>query len=345
MKRQNERVTRSAGHRRHREPPLRLRPLTERVLASLPGPRELWIAAWALVPPLNAGANLLLETGERSAIWEQSRVVVVLNYVALSFAIIVTLIGSERVARRVEALDTATSKVLTGNPSESFREMNSLLGPILATATTSLAFGLSALIQDAWTPALLRGATWFVLGIAIWSFLWTYASLQIGLTRLGRAHLRHEAALADPNLGLRPLGAVAFTGLCLLLASVVPVLVTGLPDVVGLVVGLLVLAGGLGAFFFSLFGLHRQMVEVKDNELTLAREMYAEAYEPVRVARTLEALEAQHTLLSAADALEKRARAIHTWPFAEGTWAWLIGIATSVVTITCVRLVLRPLGF
>jgi hypothetical protein len=45
------------------------------------------------------------------------------------------------------------------------------------------------------------------------------------------------------------------------------------------------------------------MVEVKDDEL--ARQLYAEAYEPVREARTLEALDRQHTLLSAADAFEK----------------------------------------
>jgi hypothetical protein len=121
--------------------------------------------------------------------------------------------------------------------------------------------------------------------------------------------------------------------------------VTGLPDVVGLAVGLLVLAGGLASFVLSLYGLHRQMVEVKDDELELARQLYAEAYEPVREARTLEALDRQHTLLSAADALEKRARAIHDWPVSEGTCAWVIGIATSVVAIACARLVLRPLGF
>jgi hypothetical protein len=89
----------------------------------------------------------------------------------------------------------------------------------------------------------------------------------------------------------------------------------------------------------------RQMVEVKEGELELARQLYAEAYEPVRTATTLETLGRQHTLLGAADALEKRARAIHDWPVAEGTWAWLIGIATSVVAIACARLILRPFGF
>lgn len=322
-----------------------LRPLTERVLEWLPGPRLPWIAAWALVPWLNAGANLLLDTGERSAVWEQSRVVVILSYCAVSFAIVVTLVGAERLARRVEALGTETSNVLTIDPRKDFREMNALAGPLVAASGTAVAFGMSALVRDGWTAALLRGATWVLLGIAFWTFLWTYASLQLGLRRLGRAQLRREAARADPGLGLRPLGSTAFMGLWLLLLWLIPVLVTGLPDIVGLVIGMLVLGAGFATFFVSLYGLHRRMVEVKDDELALARELYAEAYGPVRDERTLEALERQHSLLGAADALEKRARAIHDWPISEGTWGWLIGVATSVVAIACARLILRPLGF
>jgi hypothetical protein len=217
------------------------------------------VAAWAVIPWLNAGANLLFDTGERSAVWDQSTTVVILNYAALSFAVVVTLVGAERLARR--------------------------------------------------------------------------------------ASLRDDTSILDPSLALRPFGAAAFTGLWLLLVWMVPLVVTGLPDVTGLVIGLLVLAGGLAAFVFSLWGLHRQIVEVKENQLALARDLYAEAYEPVRQERTLEALDRRHSLLGAADALEKRARAIHDWPVAEGTWAWVIGIATSVVAIACSRLILRPLGF
>jgi hypothetical protein len=111
-------------------------------------------------------------------------------------------------------------------------------------------------------------------------------------------------------------------GLWMLLVWLVPVVITALRDVVAVVTGSLVLVGARGAFFLSLWRLHRQMVEVKEEELTLARELYAEAYEPVRVARTLEALEQQHSLLGAADALEKQAKSIHEWPIDERTWAW-----------------------
>ena len=167
----------------------RLQPVSERILARLPGPRVLWLVVWALVPWLNAGANLLLETGQRSAVWEQSRALVILNYAALSFAIVMTVWGSERIARRLETLRTTTGNVLEGNAREPFRELNSVAGPLVAAAATATAFAVSALVGDGWTPAILRGATWFILGIALWTFLWTYGSLQLGLNRLGRERL------------------------------------------------------------------------------------------------------------------------------------------------------------
>jgi hypothetical protein len=321
-----------------------LRPLTERILSRLPGPRVPWIALWALVPWLNAGGNLLLETEARSAIWEQTPVLVVLNYAALSVAIVVAFWGTERLARRLETLSATTSKVLEGDTTESFREINRVAGPIVAAAATAVAFGVSALVTDGWTSGLLRGATWFVLGIALWTFLWAYGSLQLGLDRLGREHLRADAIRVDPSLGLRPLGGVAFMGLWMLLAWLVPVVLTGLPDVVGFAIGVIVLAGALATFFLSLVRLHGQMVKVKESELAIARDLYAEAYEPVRTAPTLDALERQHRLLSTADALEKRASAIHEWPIDEGTVARVITIATSVIAITVGRLILDPFG-
>jgi len=99
----------------------------------------------------------------------------------------------------------------------------------------------------------------------------------------------------------------------MLLAWLVPLVLTGLSDVVGVALGAAVLAVALGTFFLSLVRLHQQMVEVKAEELALARDLYAQAYAPVRERPTLETLEQQRSLLSAADALEKRANAIHDW--------------------------------
>jgi hypothetical protein len=316
------------------------RPLTERVFAHLPGPRVLWIAVWALVPWLNAGANLLLDTGARGAMWEESTALLLLNYAALSFAVAIAVWGTRLITRRLETIRETTWSSLEGDRSEAFREMNSVFGPLVASAATAIAFGIAALIADGWVSAFLRGGTWFVLGIALWTFLWTYASLALGLDRLGRAQLVPQAGPGDPILGLRPLGRVAFMGLWMVLAWLIPLVLTGLPAIVGVSIGAFVLAGALAALFLSLLRLHLRMAEVKVDELTLARELYAQAYEPVRADGTLGALERQRNVLAAADALEKRARAIYEWPMDERTAAWVIGIATSVIAVTIARLVL-----
>jgi hypothetical protein len=145
-------------------------------------------------------------------------------------------------------------------------------------------------------------------------------------------------------LGLQPLGGIAPTALLMLLAWLVPVLLTGLPDLAGAALGILVLTAALATFFLSLVRLHRQMVEVKAGELAIARDLYAQAYEPVHQARTLEALEQQRGLLGAADALEKRASAIYEWPFEERTPTLVLAITTSVIAMTIGRLILKPLG-
>ncbi len=222
--------------------------------------------------------------------------------------------------------------------------MNSTFGPLVGLIVTDTIFSLVTLVQTGSAEASIRGVMWAVIGIPIWTFFWTYGSLLLGVNRLGWARLVPDAVQVDPGLGLQPLGRLAATGLWMLLISFVPVLLTGLPDVAGVAFGMLVLVGALAAFFLSLVGLHRQMVEVKRGELAIARDLYEQAYKPVHEARTLEALEEQRSLLGAADALEKRAAAIHEWPFDEGTVARVLTIATSVVAISIGRLILGPLG-
>jgi hypothetical protein len=257
---------------------------------------------------------------------------------------VIALWGAERIARRLEELRATMSEVLAGYSTERFRELNGVVGPLLASAATSVVFGASAFVRDDWTSALLRGATWFVLGIALWSFLWTYGALQLGLHRLGRGPLARDAARIDAGMGLHPLGGIAFTGLWMLLVWLAPVVLTGLPDVVGVAVGVSVLAAGVAVFFLPLERLHRRMAELKQGELAVARGLYAHAYEPLRTAPTLEMLERQQPLLGAADALEKRAQALHEWPIDEGTVARVITIVTSVIAMAVGRVILDPFG-
>lgn len=320
------------------------RPFTDRILGRLGGSRPVWIVAWAMVPWLNAAANVALGAEHASPVWEQDPTLIVLSYMAVSFAIVMSLWGATRIARDLDALATTRSRSVREQGTELFRGMNSRAGPIGASVAASIVFGLSTGIREGWAPGLLRGVTWFIVGIALFSFIWTYGSLLLGLDRLGHERLVPDPVHVDPGLGLRPLGGVASSGLWMLLVWLVPVLLTGLPDVVGAVTGMLVLIAVLTAFFLSLFRLHRQMVDVKAGELAIARELYAQAYEPVHRARTLEALEEQRALLGAADALEKRASAIHEWPFTERTPTLVITIATSVTAMTIGRLILDPLG-
>jgi hypothetical protein len=317
-----------------------LQPLTERILARLPGRRAIWIGVWALVPWLNFAANEAL--GIEGAVWDQSRALVVGSYAAVSFAVIVTLWGTGRIADRVDQLLATTATVCPGCTSRDFREMNSVRLPLVAAGVTAVGFGVTALVSEGAAAGAIRAPTWFMLGVAFWSYLSTYVALQRGLDRLGRERLR--PAPLDPTLGLKPLGDVAFMGLWILLLWLVPILLTGLPDAVGVGVGLLVVAGGLTMFFLSLWRLHRQMVEVKTSELAVARDLYGEAYAPVRRSKTLAVLEEQRNLLSAADSLEKRAASIHEWPIDESTLARVITITTSVTAVILARLILAPVG-
>jgi hypothetical protein len=192
--------------------------------------------------------------------------------------------------------------------------------------------------------ALIQAATWLVIGIPLWTAVWIYLMLQIGLNRLGRGHLTLEAYRGDRSLGLRPVGRLAFTGFWMLLGSAGPLVLTSLSDRPGVVVGIGVLVAGVGLFFLSLRRLNRQMVAAKRRELERALGLYMQAYQVVRDEPTLEVLQRQVGLLNAAEALEKRAERIQEWPFDEATFARVVTIASGVAAFIIGRLILSRVG-
>jgi hypothetical protein len=293
---------------------------------------------------VNALVNLSLDEEDRSAVWDEGATAVLLSYASLSLAVVVTVWGAAELAERLERLAAEGEDVLQGAPT-AFRARYEVAGPLVGAFLMAVAFGGTTVVEDqGWWPALVRATTWFVLGLAMWGFLWTYGALQVALVSFGRAHLVRTGVNVAPDLGLRPFGDIAFLALWLLLAWLVPVVWTSLSDVVGFVIGMLALAIGLAVFFLSLSRLHRRMVEVKGEELRIARALYAEAYEPVRRQPTPEMLEEQRNFLGAADGLEKRAQSIQEWPIDDGTLARVVTIATSVVAVTIARLLLDPFG-
>jgi hypothetical protein len=94
----------------------------------------------------------------------------------------------------------------------------------------------------------------------------------------------------------------------------------------------------------SLRRLNRQMVAVKQRELERALDLYMQAYQVVRDEPTLEVLQRQVGLLSAAEALEKRAERIQEWPFDEATFARVVTIASGVAAFIIGRLLLSGVG-
>ena len=319
-------------------------PLTERILSRLPGPRLAWMLVWALVP----WANLVAVRVSGAAEWTGAPPVAeVLNRAAVSCAILLSLWGAARLTDNLRRVGVALTEVVEqdeGDVRALFRGMDSTVAPLLLTAAGVLVLPLDEALTGEPRAALIQGATWVIVGIPLWTAIWVYVTLQLGFNRLGRGHLTLHGYRGDRSLGLRPVGRLAFTGFWMLIGSVGPLVLTNASDTPGVLLGITVLAVGVGLFFLSLHRLNRQMVVVKQRELDLARGLYMQAYAKVREQPTLEMLQGQVGLLNAAEALEKRAERIQEWPFDEATFARVITIASSAAATIIARFLLDPIG-
>jgi hypothetical protein len=320
-------------------------PLTERILSRLPGPRLAWVVAWALVPWLNLAVVLAVGAAGRAGTgvsWGE-----VLNRTAVTFAVLLSIWGAARITGELRTLPAAIARVVEEEESDVqrlFHGIDSTLAPLLFTAAAAAILPLDEASAGQPGDALIQAATWLLLGIPLWTAVWVYLTLQLGLNRLGRGHLTLEAYRGDRSLGLRPVGRLAFTGFWMLFGVVAPLMLTASSDRPGVVVGIGVLVAGVALFFLSLRRLNRQMVAVKQRELERARDLYRQAYQPVRDDPTLEVLQRQVGLLNAAEALEKRAERIQEWPFDEATFARVVTIASSAAAAIVARLLLDPIG-
>jgi hypothetical protein len=321
-----------------------LRPLTERIVFRLPGPRLLWVVVWLSVPWVNAAVILWLQAAGHLPPWDNVTVEL-LSRAAFSFAILGSVWGAAKIVHGLTSLESSPAEFLgeIGGLTESFRGMGSTAAPLLFSIGTMVIFGgQSVVVHDSWVRGIVMGSAWLVIGIALWSFIWVYLNLQLGLHRLGRRRLDLRPNLGDRSLGLRPLGKLAFTGFWAFVAVLAPLVVATVSNRLGLLVGLLVLLAGVAAFFLSLRRLNRQMAAAKHKEIAWARHLYAQAFEPVRKEGTLEALQDHSGPLGAAEALEKRAERIQEWPFDEATFARVVTISSTVVAAILARVLLAP---
>jgi hypothetical protein len=319
-------------------------PLTERVLSRLPGPRLLWIVVWVLVPWIHALVALMLQASGHFEPWEDVAAQV-LNRVGFSLAIFLSLWGASKIARGLKSLKSDLLSLITGedDPTEPFRGMGSTGAPTLLTVGTVIVFAGQSVVQhNSWLRGIVTGGAWLPAGIAFWTFVWVYLNLHIGLNRFGRFPLSLQTYPGDRSLGLRPIGRLAFTGFWTFVVLLSSLVVSAAANQLGLVIGLLVLLVGVALFFLSLRRLNRQMVAVKQGQIAWAQHLYAQAFEPVREAETLEAVVGQSGALSAAEALEKRAERIQEWPFDEATFARVVTISSTVVAAIVARVLLAP---
>lgn len=324
------------------QPPIT--PLTERILGLFPGPRWFWTVVWALsaIPQILLSLRLFEMTNALApttpTIWELA---VDVN------AIFFSVWGSRKLAaelRRTEPLIsrlTGRRESSTGRP---IRGLDSIRGPLLLTGAVAALNAVLLSLDYGWRVTLIIFPTDFLFELPLLAFFWTYASLLIGLNRLGREKLRLDSTPGDRTLGLRPIGGLAFTGFWIFSVGFAPILIVSATSIPTLVINLAFFLIGFALFVLSLNRLHRQMVEAKQEHLDLARNLYAEAYRPLPRSPRVRILRSISPLLSAAEALEKRSASIQEWPFDEVLTGRIAIIVTSVVATVIARIILDTLG-
>lgn len=328
-------------------PPAMQPPMTERILAWLPGPAWVWIGAWALlvlIRPVFFEQALRL-TGTPYETWQfvRSRLPA---HIVLSYMVILSFWAVRKLARETRALEPLLAGLTgrTGGASGIFAGLSSTAGPLALTIiVTGVTLVDLAAERGLLAPLVFLPYLVFPV-IPLMTLFWVYLMLLVGLDAAGRREMKLGPFPEDCSLGLAPVGALAFKGFLIFCAATVPFMLVNLRSRFDLALGLAFFVAGVAVFFLSMWRLHGQMVEAKRRHLAWARGLYAEAYEPVRASGTLETIRERAPLVSAAEALEKRAGAIQEWPIDERTITRIVAITMSVVTAVISRMVLRSLG-
>lgn len=322
-------------------------PLTERILAWLPGASWIWVAVWALLVLIRPVffAQVLSLTGTPTSTWE-FYLLRFPSHAVYAYMNVLCFWAVRRLARDAAALEPVLQR-LAGTPAGTrpfFSGVNSTAGPLALIAALT--------IGNIWDIGVERGLIvpmvflpYIVLPvIPMMALFWVYITLLLGLDAAGRRKMALGPFPEDCSLGLGPVGALAFSAFLIFCAAAVPFVLVSLRSRFDLTVGLTFFVAGVGAFFLSMWRLHRQLLEAKRRHLAWARSLYTEAYEPVRENVTLEAIRERAPLVSAAEAFEKRAGLIQEWPFDDRTMTRIVAISTGVVTAIISRMVLRSVG-
>ncbi len=324
-------------------------PLTERILAAFPGPRWIWTLVWGfLAVPQVLFIFHIIEIGGAPPEIIASLRPDIMDLAPYAYATIISIWGARKLAEDLYRILPIISHLTMGKGRDAerpIRGLDSLAGPLAITAGLTALETVLAVLEYGWRIALLSAPFSFLIQLPLMVYFWTYLSLLIGMDRLGRRRLALDATPGDRTLGLRPVGSLAFSGFWVFTLGFAPILITTATSTPTLILNLVFFMIGLGIFLLSVYRIHSQMVEAKQRHLELARQLYADAYAPIRKKPSLRTLQAQTPLLNAADALEKRASGIQEWPFGEVLAPRLAIIITSVVGTVIARFILATFGF
>ena len=305
-------------------------PLTERVLAVLPGPRWVWMIVWAAIP---LGA-IFLPDSYVATVGKEPFAVRALAGVAFCYGTFLTLWGVGKFTRDVATAEESLRDVGEDDHGEHapvFRGLGSIVGPLALAAVFVVTTTIKTADLAGTDAALAWLPTTIATNVAATTGIWVFLAILLGLDRLGRQKLSLDRFPEDPSLGLSEVGRLAFGWFWVYAAAFALFLLPGRSDAfrLSLSIGLFVL--GIGAFFASMLRLHRQLVAERTKHIEWARDLYVRAYEPVRFG-SIEALERQAPALAAAEAIEKRAEEIQKWPFSERRMRQMLAIAGTMLT-------------
>ncbi len=321
-------------------------PLTERVMARLPGPRWLWMVLWAawlliILVVLRYRFPVLL-----SVLFTEGETTLTFGF-GTSYTMLVALWAVGKLGRDVVALGPTVVRLTQGRLAEGepFRAVGSAWGPLVFMAIVTIPYGGVEFLKAPSLASALLVLAGFIGWLPLVTFGWVAGAVLLGLHRLGGTPLALPAFEVDRSLGLRPFGSLAFTPLVAYGAVVTPVFfLTGLRDIRDAIVTLGMLLVIVVLFFASLRRLRSQLLAAKARHLAWARSLFQHVLDPMRTGDGIAGLRNGALELVAAEAIERRAAAIQEWPFDESILRGIVAIVTSVSTAIVVRLVLSRLG-
>jgi len=314
-------------------------PLTERLLGRLPGPRVVWVLAWAAIP-VAAG---LLPSAYLATVGARPLPVRLLIGLVFAYEVVLAFWAVGRFTRERDTVQRSVDQLAAGPEQAAtpvFGGMASTKGPLALTLVfVAVTVWRTAVVGDPWT-ALRWLPVSVLVNLPLLTAVWVYLALLLGLNRLGRRTLSLTAFPQDLSLGLGEVGRLAFTAFWIYGAGFAPVLVVNFANPLGLLLILGLFLLGVLVFFACQQGLHRQLVAARRHYLEWAGQLYARAYEPIR-SGSLAALGEQAQALQAAEVIHRRAEAIQQWPFQQRRLVQIAGIVGTVVTFVMTGIITR----